>query len=69
MTQGEVQIGEFEHNVPLNQINFIPGNAYCLTASFNNYNVNPDSEIKPITFTVKVLPWGEDIEGEVNFGN
>ena len=65
MTQGEVQIGEFAHNVPLNQINFIPGNAYCLTASFNNYNVNPDNEIKPIEFNISVTPWGEDVQNEI----
>lgn len=65
MIQGNIQIGEFSHNVPVNEMAFEQGKAYCLTASFNANNVNPDNEVKPIEFNVEVLPWGEDIEGTI----
>jgi hypothetical protein len=43
------------------------GKQYRVLAKINSSNVNPEAEIQPITFTVDVLPWGQDIESEVGF--
>ena len=63
----EIQIGKYHHSVAFDKMQFEMGKQYRVLAKLNSSNVNPDAEIKPITFTVEVLPWGGDIEGEVGF--
>lgn len=65
----EIQIGKYHHSVAFDKMKFQMGKQYRVLAKLNSSNVNPDAEIKPITFTVEVLPWGQDIEGEINIGN
>lgn len=65
--QENIQIGKFNHEITLAPMTLESGKNYRLSAKLNNSNVNPEAEIQPITFTVEVLPWGKDIEGEVGF--
>ena len=62
---GQVQIGTYHHSVYLDPMTFEVGKQYCLSAKFNSSNVNPDAALEPITFTVSVTPWGEDIQNEI----
>lgn len=65
----QIKIGEYHHSVAFDKMRFEMGKQYRVLAKLNSSNVNPEAEIQPIEFTVEVLPWGEDIKGEVNFGN
>ena len=67
--QSNIRIGNYTHTVTLTPMTFEKGVNYKLSAVLNSTNVNPESNINPITFTVEVLPWGEDQHGEVNFPN
>lgn len=69
VTQSGVNIGNYTHTVVLNPMTFVKGVNYKLSAVLNPSNVNPDANLNPISFTVEVLPWGEDQHGEVNFPN
>lgn len=69
ITQSDVRLGNYTHTVTLTPMTFEKGVNYKLSAVLNSTNVNPESNINPITFTVEVLPWGEDQHGEVNFPN
>lgn len=64
----EIQIGKYHHSVAFDKMQFEMGKQYRVLAKLNSSNVNPEAEIKPITFTVEVLPWGKDIESEINIG-
>ena len=63
----EIQIGKYHHSVAFDKMKFEMGKQYRVLAKLNSSNVNPEAEIKPITFTVTVMPWGEDQEGDVSF--
>ena len=63
----EIQIGKYHHSVAFDKMKFEMGKQYRVLAKLNSSNVNPEAEIKPITFTVEVLPWGQDIKGDVGF--
>lgn len=63
----QIKIGEYHHSVAFDKTRFEMGKQYRVLAKLNSSNVNPDAEIKPITFTIDVLPWGQDIQSEVGF--
>ena len=63
----QIKVGTYHHSVAFDKVLFEMGKQYRLTAKLNSSNVNPDAELQPITFTVTVMPWGEDQEGEVSF--
>lgn len=61
-SENPIQIGVFDHSIPVTAMTFEQNKQYLLTASLNSGNVNPSAEIKPITFSVSVQEWGEDID-------
>ena len=65
----QIKIGEYNHSVAFDKMQFKMGKQYRVLAKLNSSNVNPEAEIKPITFTIDVLPWGQDIESNINIGN
>ena len=65
----QIKIGKYHHSVAFDKMQFQMGKQYRVLAKLNSSNVNPEAEIQPIEFTVEVLPWGEDIESEINIGN
>jgi hypothetical protein len=65
----QIKIGEYKHSVAFDKTRFQMGKQYRVLAKLNSSNVNPEAEIQPITFTVDVLPWGQDIESNINIGN
>ena len=64
----QIKIGKYNHSVAFDKMRFEMGKQYRVLAKLNSSNVNPDAEIQPIEFTVEVLPWGKDIESNINIG-
>ena len=64
----QIKIGEYKHSVAFDKMQFKMGKQYRVLAKLNSSNVNPEAEIQPINLTISVTPWGEPIEGDVDFG-
>ena len=62
---GQIKIGKYIHTVNLDAMTFERGKQYCLSAKITSANVNPEAALEPITFTISVTPWGEDIQNEI----
>ena len=51
------------HSITLPNIELLEGNRYNFTATFDGENIDPDNPMKPIEFTVSVLPGWNNADG------
>ncbi|MCM1355947.1 MAG: fimbrillin family protein [Staphylococcus sp.] len=55
---GKQLVAEYDHNVSLPEVTFEKGNSYNFNATFTSQNLNPETTLEPIKFTVdQVNSW------------